>query len=163
MVKSKKSQIMGQVFVLILASAIFILILSYGYKAIAGFSDQSEMVAFIEFQTQIEGAVKSIRQDYGSVKKLELILPAKYTEICFVEFEKDPHPDFEQIHPRMYDSWVTGTQNVFLTPMENAPITTENIYVGLDGYLCLYIVGGRIDLRLEGLGDKAGITQWQQG
>lgn len=163
MAKARKAQIMGQVFVMILAAAIFILILSYGYKAIAGFGKQSEMVAFIEFQTQIEGAVKSIRQDYGSVKKLELILPSKYTEICLVELEKDPHPDFEQIHPRMYDSWVSGTQNVFLTPMEDSPITTANIYVGLDGYLCLPIVGGKIELRLEGLGDMAGITQWQQG
>lgn len=162
MAKWRKAQIMGQVFVFILAAAIFILILTYGYKAIAGFGERSEQVAFIEFQTSLEGAVKSIRQDYGSVKKLDLTLPAKYIELCLVELEKEPNPDFEQIHPRMFESWVSGTQNVFLVPMEDAPITTEKIYVGLDGYLCLPIVGGKIMLRLEGLGDKAGITQWQQ-
>jgi len=163
MKKSKKSQIMGQVFVMILAGLIFILILTYGYQAIAQFGERSEQVAFIEFQTQIEGAVKSIRQDYGSVKKLELTLPGKYIEICLVELERDPNPDFEAIHPRMFESWASGTQNVFLTPIADAPITTENIYVGLDGYLCLPIAGGKVELRLEGLGNKAGITQWQQG
>jgi hypothetical protein len=160
MTKQKKSQIMGQVFVFILAAAIFILILTYGYKAIAGFSRRSEQVAMIEFQTELEGAVKSIRLDYGSIKKLGLSLPVKYTELCFVDLDLEPSEEFEQIHPRMYESWVSRTQNAFLVPMEDSPINIGKIYVGGGGYLCLPITGGKVTLRLEGLGDKAGITQW---
>jgi hypothetical protein len=160
--KSKKSQIMSQVFIFILAAAIFILILTYGYKAIAGFSKRSEEVALVEFQTQLESAVNGIRQDYGSVKKLELTLPAKYIEICFVDLDRIPHGDFQQEHPRMYDAWESGTQNVFLVPIEESPINVGKIYVGERGYLCFDIVGGRLDLRLEGLGDTTSIIQWQQ-
>jgi hypothetical protein len=159
---SRKSQIMGQVFVFILAAALFILILTYGYKAIAGFGQRSEQVALVEFQTQIESSVRSISLDYGSVKKTELTLPSKYTEICFVDLDTEPSEEFEAEHPRMHEAWVSGTQNVFLVPMEESPINVGDIYLGSDGYLCLPIAGGRVDLRLEGLGNKAGITQWQQ-
>lgn len=159
--KNKKSQIMGQVFIFILAAAIFILILTYGYKAISGFSKRSEQVALVEFQTELESAVKSISLDYGSVKRSELTLPAKYTEICFVDLDREPSADFEAEHPRMYEAWAGGTQNVFLTPMEDSPINVGKIYVGSSGYLCLPISGGKVTLRLEGLGDKAGITEWQ--
>jgi hypothetical protein len=89
-------------------------------------------------------------------------LPAKYTEICFVDLDATPSDEFEQIHPRMYEAWVSKTQNVFLVPMEEAPIDIGNIYVGPSGYLCLTIAGGRLALRLEGLGDRAAITEWQQ-
>jgi hypothetical protein len=74
----------------------------------------------------------------------------------------EPSAEFEAIHPRMYESWVSSSQNVFLTPMEESPIDIGEIYVGPDGYLCLPIGGGRITLRLEGLGNRAGISQWQQ-
>ena len=155
-----KAQIMGQVFVFILAGALFILILGYGYKAIAGFGERSEQVALLEFQTQLESGVKSISLDYGSVKKLELSLPSTYTEACFVDMELEPSDEFEAIHPRMHEAWVSQTQNVFLTPMENSPINVGNVYLGQKGFLCVPIVGGKVALRLEGLGNKAGITKW---
>ena len=158
--KKKKAQIMGQVFVFILAAALFILILTYGYKAIAGFGKRSEQVALIEFQTQLESSVKSISLDYGSIKKIELTLPTKYTEICFVDLELPPSEDFEQIHPRMYEAWETQTQNVFLTPMEEAPINAGKIFLGPSGFLCLPITSGKLNLRFEGLGDKASIAEW---
>ncbi|MBN2112459.1 hypothetical protein JW707_05165 [Candidatus Woesearchaeota archaeon] len=159
--KSRKAQIMGQVFIFILAAALFILILTYGYKAIAGFGKRSEQVALVEFQTQLESSVRSISLDYGSIKQVDLALPSKYTEICFVDLEKSPSEEFEQIHPRMYEAWETGTQNVFLTPMEEAPINVGKIFLGPSGFLCLPITAGKISLRLEGLGDKAAIAEWQ--
>jgi hypothetical protein len=158
----KKSQIMGQVFVFILAGALFILILTYGYKAIAGFGQRSEQVALVEFQTQLESGVKSISLDYGSVKRLELSLPSTYIEVCFVDLEIEPSEEFEAIHPRMHEAWVSQTQNVFLTPMEESPINVGNIYIGPKGFMCAPIVGGKVMLRLEGLGNKAGITEWGQ-
>ncbi len=160
--KSKKSQIMGQVFIFILAAAIFILILTYGYKAIAGFSKRAEEVALVEFQTQLESSVGGIRQDFGSVKKFGVTVPSKYHEICFVDLDRIPHGDFQQEHPRMFDAWESGTQNVFLTPMEESPIFIGKIDVGSQGYLCFDIKGGRLDLKLEGMGDKTKISKWQQ-
>ncbi len=160
--RKKKAQIMGQVFIFILAAALFILILTYGYKAIAGFGKRSEQVALIEFQTSLESAVKSISLDYGSVKRIELILPSKYTEICLVDLSLPPSSEFEQIHPRMHEAWLSETQNVFLTPMEESPIDVGKISVGPKGYLCVPIAGGRVVLRLEGIGDRTGISEWPQ-
>lgn len=159
--RKKKAQIMSQVFIFILAAALFILILTYGYKAIAGFGKRSEQVALVEFQTQLESSVRSISLDYGSVKRVDLSLPSKYTEVCFVDLDLEPSEEFEAIHPRMHEGWVSQTQNVFLTPMEDSPIDVGDIYVGGDGWLCLQLAGGQISLRLEGLGNKAGITEWQ--
>ena len=161
--KSKKSQIMGQVFIFILAAALFILILTYGYKAIAGLSARSEEVALVEFQTGLQSAVDGIRHDYGSIKKFEITVPGKYYEICLVDLDMIPSGDFQQEHPRMYDAWESGTQNVFLTPMEESPIFIGKIYVGPEGWWCEDIQGGRLDLRLEGMGDATSITKWQQG
>lgn len=158
--KAKKAQIIGQVFIFILAAALFILILTYGYKAIVGFSKRSEQVALVEFQTELESAIRSISLDYGSVKKLELTLPAKYIEVCFVDLNMQPSSEFEQIHPRMHEAWVSGTQNVFLTPMEENPFNVGKISLGEKGYLCFPITAGKITLRLEGLGERTGISQW---
>jgi hypothetical protein len=162
MARKKRAQIMSQVFIFILAAALFILILTYGYKAIAGFSTRSEQVAFVEFQSELESSVKSISLDYGSVKKVELTLPATYTELCLVDLSMDPSETFEAIHPRMYEAWLDKTQNVFLTPMEETPMDIGDIYLGEEGYLCIELSGGTITLRMEGLGNRAGITQWQE-
>ncbi len=160
--RRKKSQIMSQVFIFILAAALFILILTYGYKAIAGFSTRAEQVALVEFQTELESSVKSISLDYGSVKRVELILPSTYTELCLVDINMDPSEEFEAIHPRMYEAWLDKTQNAFLTPMEDTPMEIGNIYLGEEGYLCIQLTGGTVTLRMEGLGDRAGITLWQE-
>ncbi len=153
---------MGQVFIFILAAAIFILILTYGYKAIAGLSKRAEEIALVEFQTQLESAVGGIRQDFGSVKKFEITVPSKYYEICFVDLDRTPSGDFQQEHPRMFDAWESGTQNVFLVPMEEPPIFIGKIDVGPNGYWCEGIRGGRLDLKLEGMGDTTKISKWQQ-
>jgi hypothetical protein len=157
---NKKAQIMGQVFIFILAALLFILILTYGYKAIAGFGERSEQVALIEFQSKLENSVKSMKSDFGSVRKLDLQLPAKYSEICIVGDMTDGQAtNFEMEHPRMYDAWLGGSQNVFLNPMSETPIDVGDISVS-EGYLCTGIAGGTVVLKIEGLGRKTGISKW---
>ncbi len=159
--KSRKSQIMGQVFIFMLAAMLFILILSYGYRAIAGFGERSEQVALIEFQSKLENSVKSMSSDYGSVRRLELQIPASYDEACFVGDNIQPADAdaFAIVHPLMYDAWLGGGQNVFLRPMAEAPINVGQLNIA-EGYLCLNITAGRIVLRMEGLGRETGISKW---
>ena len=159
---NKKAQIMGQVFIFILAALLFILILTYGYKAIAGFGEKSEQVALIEFQSKLENSIKSMKSDYGSVRKLELQLPSKYSETCIVADMTDTQAaNFESEHPRMYDAWLGGTQNVFLNPMSETPIDVGDISIS-SGYLCLDITAGMVVLRIEGLGRKTSISPWAE-
>ncbi len=158
--KRTKAQIMGQVFIFILAAAIFMMILVYGYKAIAGFTQKSEEVALIDMKTSLQSAVEEISLDYGSVKKLELTIPSKYYEICFVDLSVDAPPTaFQEEHPLMFDAWLSGAQNVFLVPMAETPITVGKIVIDQE-YFCLPVKSGKISLRLEGLGDSTKISEW---
>jgi hypothetical protein len=160
--KARKAQIIGQVFVMILAAAIFIMILVYGYKAIVGFTQQSEEVALIDMKTNLESAVEEISLDYGSVKRLELAIPTKYSEICFVDLNVETPPEeFRTKHPLMYDAWLSGAQNVFLVPMAETPISIGKIVVDRE-YLCITVRSGKAMLRLEGLGDSTKVSEWIQ-
>lgn len=172
----KRAQIIGQVFVLILASMVFILILLYGYKAISQFSSRSEQVAFVTFETDFKNAVKAVSLDYGSVKKLELSLPSKYQELCiFCSSDYNPSwtgcdnvasTEFQKIvqeHPLLIESWNYGrsAQNVFLSPLAETPLNIERIEVATAGF-CEKLIEGRITLRLEGKGDRTLVSLWPQ-
>ncbi|MEM4263652.1 MAG: hypothetical protein QW666_02030 [Candidatus Woesearchaeota archaeon] len=156
----RKAQMIGQIFIFVLAALIFILILTYGYRAISNFLQRSEQVALIDFKTDLESAVETIKRDYGSVKKIELLVPKRYTEVCFVDPDKSKRPgDLEQERPLMYATWLAGSENVFLVPKQEAPIYLEDIAVE-GGYTCISASHGKISLRLEGTGRKAKISEW---
>jgi hypothetical protein len=158
--KKAKAQLIGQIFVFVLAALIFILILMYGYRAISNFLQRSEQVALIDFKTDFESAVEVIKRDYGSVKKVELMLPKRYTEVCIIDPDKTKQPgDLEQARPLIYTAWQAGSADVFLVPMQEAPIYLEDITVD-NGYVCVSASYGKITLKLEGLGKKAKISEW---
>lgn len=152
----RKSQMLSQIFVFVMAAVVFILILTYGYRAISNFLSRSEQVALIDFKTDLESAVEVIKRDYGSVKKVELSLPKRYTEVCIVDPE-DPGR-LRQDRPLMYEAWQAGSENVFLVPKQEAPIFLKDIEV--DGYECMPVVYGQITLKIEGLGKKTKISGW---
>ena len=173
--RSKKAQIIGQVFVFVLAAILFSLILLYGYKVIVGFGERSKQVALIELETNLEGIVKSISIDYGSVKIKEFRIPSDFNAICFVDMDYTGNlaDTLGVEHPIIYNTVKSnigagdkGTQNVFLIPLSDTPLKIGDIAIEQDsnnlryddGYLCIDIVKGRIKLRLEGLGDKTGVS-----
>lgn len=159
----KRGQILGQVFILILASLIFILILVYGYRAISQFSNRSEQIALIDFQNSMSNAVKAISLDFGSVKKLELTTPTRYQQLCVLCSTSEtcaPSPEFSQAHPLVFESWQGGSQNVFLVPLSETPILLDRVEAQ-DGGFCTPIIQGKVTLRLEGKGDHALVGPWQ--
>lgn len=156
----RKSQMIGQIFIFVLAALIFLLILIYGYRAISSFLARSEQVSLIDFKTDLESAVDVIKRDYGSVKKVELRLPTRYTEVCFVDPDKTKKPgDLEDARPLMYAAWLAGSENVFLVPKQEAPIYLEGIAVD-GGYNCIDVAYGKITIKLQGLGKQAKISEW---
>lgn len=160
-IKNKKNaQILGQVVMFLLAGIVFVLVLIYGYKAITQFLEKSEDVGLATFQNDLLTAVESIKRDYGTVIKTELSLPPKYGLLCIADSDSTkPSTDFEQMHKRMYAAWQTGSENIFLTPPSTQPIKKiEDITVD-GGYFCIKNTG-KVVLRLEGMGDKAKVSQW---
>lgn len=165
----KKAQVIGQVFIFIIAAVIFVMILFYGYRAITGFLDTKEEVEVANFKTTIESKVKSVRISYGSRRKVVLSLPAKYQEFCAV----DPNmtgvhlQEFQQLHPLMHNAWRSDQSNtIFLRPLLETAIQIEDIavtgptYPDQPGYLCLPIINGQLVIGLEGLGDRAQVIEW---
>jgi hypothetical protein len=66
----------------------------------------------------------------------------------------------KDFQPEVCDAWETeGTQeNVFLIPI--TPIRVSKMEID-GGYLCIQPRGNKISLRLEGLGDRTKVSEWQ--
>jgi len=125
----KKGQLIGQIFIYIIAVILVAFILGYGYKAIVSFREKSEQVSFIQFKIKLQNAVETITSDFGSVKILELPIPRNFEEVCFVKTYPSDTPEVisDSDYPIISDSTSTEVKkNVFL--VEN--IAKDSFYVG---------------------------------
>src|SRR3989338_3146274 len=146
----KKAMGVGQVFIFIIAAITFALIALFGYKAIAGFLESGEQVQFVQFKNDLEGSVKKIYTEYGSVRKEQFNPGAEFTQICFVDLDYDAYDQAQKDalcaeNQIACDTWETARteatqrnqnlppesqvqpydtvdQNVFLTPQVSIPI-----------------------------------------
>ncbi|MBW3001730.1 hypothetical protein KY338_01050 [Candidatus Woesearchaeota archaeon] len=155
---NKKAQMIGQIFVFVVAAIIFILILTYGYKAISNFLARSEQVALIDFKSDLESAVEVIKRSTKSVKKLELKLPKRYTELCIVDVNQCEA--LKASRPLIYSMCLAGSENVFLVPKQETPIFLPDISLPDPGFVCVPVASGNVVLRLEGLGKSTLISEW---
>lgn len=167
----KKAQSIGQIFILILAAMVFIMILLFGYRAITQFGQRSEQVALIDFQTNLEQEIKVMSLKVGSVKRLDLSLPNRYREVCILcdppltqtlsscDTTTSAANDFRDNYTLIYESWEGGAQNVFFKPLADTQILIENVEVEGVG-ICVPVTGGRVSLRLQGKGDRTLVSRW---
>jgi len=179
----KKAQL-GQVFIFILAAALAILIIVYGYKAISSFTSRTEDIALVNLKTTLQSEVRTIASDYGSVKKVDISLPGKYDMLCLIDLQ---YPDnlkqnkclcradcagvyANDYNPTVCDAWETPgyEYNAFLVSgnsFESIELTDINIIEPATnqnlGYICIAPSGNRISLRLEGAGDSTNVYEWQ--
>lgn len=181
MVKNKKAQMIGQVFIFLLAIAIFSLIIIYGYKAISSFTEKGETVALLELQNQLQRQISAMALDYGSTDKMELRLPTEHNKICFVDYTPGAlqfsaggsldrgsslNPLYRDISPFIIDAIEGQTrQNVFLVPLSDTPIQVANMTVespsNSPGILCLNATRGKVEVLLEGSGKTTKVSSWQ--
>jgi len=153
----KKAQMIGQIFMFILAAVLFVLILTYGYSAITDFLQRSEQVTLIEFKEELKSGIERIKRDYGSVRRLELKVPNRYTDVCIIDPLKCD--SIRTSYPVMYGACLSGTENIFLVPKQETPIFISDIEVDA-GYVCIP-TSGVVTLKLEGLGKKAKVSEWK--
>tara|TARA_B100000315_G_C14591057_1_gene595832 strand:- start:4606 stop:5127 length:522 start_codon:yes stop_codon:yes gene_type:complete len=171
--KSKKGQIMGQVFIYIMSALIFALVMIYGYKAISDFIARADQVSEIELSTDLKTSISTIASSQD-VKQKSITVPNKFKEMCFVDLEIDPNPPtgskglcdptHEDYNLVICNFWKSGAeQNVFLLPKpSDIKIFVGKIAVGSEGYICIPISNGKVKLRLEGLGDRTSISEWPE-
>jgi len=163
--KNTKAQIIGQVFIFILAGLVFVLIIAYGYKAVQYFIQRQEQVVLVDFRTDLESAVEGVKRDYGTVRKIELKLPSKYQGVCFFDpvicTASTPElvlPSQKISVPWAQEACAIKSANVFIVP-RTLDLSLPDIQVD-KGYICIPNTGG-ITVRMEGTGSKAKISQWQ--
>lgn len=157
-----KAQVIGQVFVFILAALVFILIISYGYRSIDYFLERQDEALILDVKNDLENAVENARHDFQSVRKLQLRLPSKYDGVCFLNYDSCANPVLEIegrrfLVDRARDACLTRTANVFIVPAVR-DFDIPSLYV--DDALCVPNTGG-VTLRIEGMGDKVKVSAWQ--
>ncbi|VVB80879.1 Uncharacterised protein [uncultured archaeon] len=168
--RNTKAQIIGQIFIFILAGLVFILIVTYGYKAIQYFIERQEQVVLVDFRTDLEIAVEGVKRDYGTVRKVELKLPTKYYGVCFFDYTTSTcDPTTETTNPKLEmpsqtinvkwaeDACKLKSSNVFIVP-RTQDFDLPDIQVDT-GYICLPNTGV-VTLRLEGTGKRAKVSEW---
>ena len=156
----------SQIFVYITAIIIFGVIFLFGYKAINHFLDESDKVGYITFKTDMEKAVRTIKNDFDSVivysAERPLRVPSRYTEVCFVDFGFTRGACPAELSPAACDSWKTypdweqTTANVFTVPdgpvqIKVTPVKLADVQGNPVSHLCV-ATRGRVDVRMVGKG-----------
>ena len=159
-------------FIFIIAAITFALILIFGYKAITGFIQSGESVAFVQFKTGLESSVKKIYTEFGSVRVERYSTPLGYSQICFVDLDKPYDADLCTFDQYACSVWKIAAdsgkgyegveENVFLTPTAPVPIKVYRIDIeDKDGkdFLCIPIKQGAFGIVMEGRGDKTLLSE----
>ncbi|MEM4282215.1 MAG: hypothetical protein QXU88_00570 [Candidatus Woesearchaeota archaeon] len=158
-------QIVGQIFLFLLATIVFVFIVVYGYRAIGNLVAKGEQADLVRFNSELSSAVSAISLDYGSVRCLELSLPKRYRTFCFVGQEPDIGA-LSLVSPLIASAVQSGIkQNVFLIPPSPLQLYLEKATTKAEGgFFCINTSGptNRLLLRLEGgAGGIAELQKWQ--
>ncbi len=164
----KRAQIIGQVFIYILAIVAFAVILSFGYVAVQKLLQKQCDVKSIKFKTDLESTFSEVFGSYGKVRNnLDFTLPCETTKVCFVDFDYAGPKEPCEATPQACNYFTSGSystydetdQNVFLDPPSELKLKVSKIKF-LDekdketeaGTYCVSAKSGKIRLRLEGKG-----------
>ncbi len=160
---NNKAQMVMQVLIFILAALVFMLIIAYGYKAIAYFIEKQHQVALADFYTDLRMSIENIKRQPGSVRKVQLNLPSTIQGVCFLGDNCGQGAKLELVGGTIDMSWAVDScrrtkANVFLFPRVGDEPQLD-IRVDSPGYVCVPNIDG-ITLRLEGVGSTAKVSGW---
>ena len=162
----KKAQVQSQIFIYVVAIAIFAFILVYGYNAIRGFGERSDQISYIKFKTDLTSTVKRVAPDFGTVKRQEFFIGGNFQKVCFVQTHNPPtslttdsaeNPITDLI---IKDAVLSGSEdNTFLLAGSvEESFNIGNINVTPNGFNCIDILNGKVKIQFEGGGDHALIS-----
>ncbi len=164
--RRKRGMIAGQVVIYIMGIVVVMLVIIYGYKAIQGFRKQSEQIALVSFQKDLERSVERMAGEYGSVETKSFALPPGFEKLCLIDQSKArPSTRPAEMPGVVYALWDSSTEdNAFLVGKTVHPFfigdseTRTPLFEIGSGYVCTKGAAGRITLRIEGVGNKAKIS-----
>ncbi len=158
MPESKRSQLMGNVFVYLFSLIVIALILIMGYKYISGTKDTMAKTDLALLKNNIISDIKAISSDYGSSKKVSYSLPN--AELCLFDLSKKDMilanlP--ESFNPLIKDSLQSSVQkNAFVAGSSIfESYNIGEIEINEPYFKCFKPVAGKISFVIEGKGDKA--------
>ncbi len=166
----RRAEISSQVFVYIMTAVIVSLVVLFSAWGVYKLTHKVNQVELDKFKLFLETDIKKAAYDYGSVRQIRLVMPAGFDEICFVDFEligNVPADKHFVGHVVMEDSVRSGANaNVFLYPKGLETLQAGKLDIKAEDtttptYICIKAKAGVVNLRAEGLGDRARISEWQ--
>ena len=168
-----KAQVAGQILIYILAIVIFGLTLLYGYKAVKYFTEKSEEISFLQLEHDIQAEIEKVKGDtMGTIKRKVLTIPGNYDHVCFVKSYPSfpPSIDTLDLNYNLIESHINNgaeDKNMFLAPPGDVSFfvgdKTNKQGIALSGTKdvdCIDIVGSKIELKLESMGNHVKISRW---
>jgi hypothetical protein len=173
----KKAQISGQVLIFVLALIVTAAVLLFGYRAIKSIGDQQAKLELVKFQNNLKQNIEDAAYSYGSSKRVSLIMPKGYDELCLIDKNLKPgdisEPDLFSNSPVICESWMdeNSQDNAFL--LKTGSALPESFYAGNlsvdgngdgveddrafgdQGFLCIKPTRSTISFILEGRGRRA--------
>jgi hypothetical protein len=156
----------NQIFTWLIAAIMLALVVLFGFRAIMNMRTKGEQVRYLEFKNDLETNIETTT-DYGSERRVTLRVPGGYQQLCLINTEGG-FPDHTLIDdPIISDS--VESQVINNVKNENAflvkDIADQAFYVGEikieenNGYLCIDVESGEVELRIEGFGRYAKVSR----
>lgn len=159
-----RAQLAGQIFVYIITILIVGIVLLFGYKSISEFRSKADSVSLLRFQKELEASAKSIKNQFGTVKKKDFTL-AEFNEVCFIRNYQVSLAGIDisvkfQDYPLIKDAFESNTgKNVFLLSNKEIgesfnieDLVVENLFQ------CFDVNNNLLSLTFEGMGDHVVIS-----
>ncbi len=157
---NKKSQTVSEMFVIIVAAFVLIIIILWGSRAIKSFTERTDDAKLVNFANDLRNDVENIAYQRGTVKRVDVSLPGGFTKVCFTERSKVIRDGPPTGTPALISKKAETTdQNVFTIPPSKVGIKLKNLTVH-NGILCLDASGGVINFRAEGTGRTVCVSEW---
>lgn len=166
----RKAQVIGEVFIYILAVVLFSLIMIYGYNSIRSLGDKADRVVILQIEKDLRSAVKKVAADYGTVLKKEVAVPNQYDKVCFIDLSytgqsstalcTQGNDDYNAI---ICNSWKDRIQkNMFLLSRNQEALSIDigAARISQAHFFCQNVAFSKITLKLEGRGSYTELSPW---
>jgi len=156
MPKKSQSQIFTYAFGLIVAA----LILAFGYRALFGVGEQTELSRLSEFKASLDADIASVGLQFGTVKHVTYTVPGFVSEVCFyapsdAQTQTDESCRSISDYPLIKNSIEDNSgKNFFILGELPETLSVQYLDTGICQLRCFSASNGRISMVLEGKGNK---------
>lgn len=155
----RKAQISQNMVIFALALAIVSFILIFGYRSTKILNQKGEQTKLILLEKDLRSDVEGI--DYGSAKIQSYDVPADVKKICFYSGDSNNNPLTCSDCPKSSDYPIVAdaiadnsSYNVFILGEFPYTMELDKVAIGCCEFYCFDKRDGKIELKIEGKGEK---------